>query len=43
MLWNTTYLERAIQSLRCQGEPVPDDLLAHLAPVGWQHTNLTGD
>jgi hypothetical protein len=22
---------------------VPEELLAHLAPVGWQHTNLTGD
>jgi Tn3 transposase DDE domain len=22
---------------------VPDELLAHLAPVGWQHINLTGD
>ena len=22
---------------------IPDALLAHLAPVGWQHINLTGD
>jgi Tn3 transposase DDE domain len=22
---------------------VPDALLAHLAPLGWQHVNLTGD
>jgi Tn3 transposase DDE domain len=22
---------------------VPDTLLAHLAPLGWQHINLTGD
>jgi len=42
-LWNTTYLDRAIQALRRQGEPAPDKLLAHLAPVGWQHINLTGD
>lgn len=42
-LWNTTYLYRAIQLLRRQGESVPDELLAHLAPVGWQHINLTGD
>jgi TnpA family transposase len=42
-LWNTTYLDRAIQALRRQGESVPDDLLAHLAPIGWQHINLTGD
>jgi hypothetical protein len=25
------------------GEIIPDPLLAHLAPVGWQHINLTGD
>ena len=42
-LWNTTYLDRTIQALRRQGESVPDELLAHLAPVGWQHINLTGD
>ncbi len=22
---------------------MPDTLLAHLAPLGWQHINLTGD
>jgi len=43
ILWNTVYLGRAIDALRDQGESVPDDLLAHLAPLGWQHINLTGD
>jgi hypothetical protein len=42
-LWNTTYLDRAVQYLRRRGESVPDELLSHLAPVGWQHINLTGD
>ena len=42
-LWNTTYLDRALNPLRQQGELVPDKLLAHVAPVGWQHINLTGD
>jgi TnpA family transposase len=42
-LWNTTYLDRALDSMRRHGEFVPDKLLAHLAPVGWQHINLTGD
>jgi hypothetical protein len=37
------YLHRAIQSLRRQEESVPEELLAHLAPVGRQHVNLTGD
>ena len=42
-LWNTVYLGRALDELRRSGEIVPDPLLAHLAPVGWQHINLTGD
>jgi Tn3 transposase DDE domain len=24
-------------------EDVPDHLLAHLSPLGWEHINLTGD
>ena len=42
-LWNTIYLGRAIDALHRGGEMIPDALLAHLAPVGWQHINLTGD
>jgi hypothetical protein len=42
-LWNTVYLGRALDALRRRGETVPDARLAHLAPSGWQHINLTGD
>ena len=42
-LWNTVYLDRALHALSQQGELVPVALLGHLAPVGWQHINLTGD
>lgn len=42
ILWNTRYLERAIAALRTV-ENVPDHLLAHLSPLGWEHVNLTGD
>jgi TnpA family transposase len=43
ILWNTTYLQRAIDYLSNQGhDPVPGDL-AHLSPLGWEHINLTGD
>jgi TnpA family transposase len=42
-LWNTVYLGRIIDAARRKGEVVPDALLAHLAPLGWQHINLTGD
>ena len=40
---NTVYLDRALDDLRCSSEMIPEALLAHLAPVGWQHINLTGD
>jgi TnpA family transposase len=43
ILWNTVYLGRAVEALRRQGEAIADDLLTHLAPLGWQHINLTGD
>jgi len=42
VLWNTRYLERAVAALR-QTEGVPDHLLVHLSPLGWEHINLTGD
>jgi hypothetical protein len=43
VLWNTIYLGRALDTVRRRGDPMPDVLLAHLAPLGWQHINLTGD
>ena len=42
ILWNTRYLARAIKTMR-KTEHVPDDLLTHLSPLGWEHVNLTGD
>jgi TnpA family transposase len=42
ILWNTRYLEHAVAAL-CQVEDIPDHLLAHLSPLGWEHVNLTGD
>ena len=42
-LWNTVYLGRALDAARHRGETISDALLAHLAPLGWQHINLTGD
>jgi len=41
--WNTIYLDQAVQHLRAQGVSVPDELLAHVAPLGWEHIALTGD
>lgn len=43
ILWNTVYLQRAVDHLRNHGhDPAPSDL-AHLSPLGWEHINLTGD
>jgi len=43
ILWNTVYLNRALDVLRERGEPIRDDLIRHLSPLGWEHINLTGD
>jgi TnpA family transposase len=43
ILWNTVYLERAIQMLRDSGQGVDEKLLPHISPLGWEHINLTGD
>jgi hypothetical protein len=39
ILWNTVYLERAIQALRDTGQDIDEKLLPHLSPLGWE----TGD
>jgi TnpA family transposase len=43
VLWNTVYLERAVNALRGHAKPVDDALLQYLSPQGWEHINLTGD
>ena len=43
VLRNTVYLECTVKALRERGEVIPDALVAHLSPLGWEHINLTGD
>ena len=43
VLWNTVYIERAVNALREQGQEIDDDHLQYLSPLGWEHINLTGD
>jgi TnpA family transposase len=43
ILWNTVYLGRAVTALRKQEHLIDDGLLPHVAPVHWNHINLTGD
>jgi|ERR1700733_3815533 hypothetical protein len=42
ILWNTVYLERAIQAQRDSGQNIDENLLLHCSPLGWGHINLTG-
>ncbi len=43
ILWNTVYLSRAVDQLSAEGHESADDMLAHIAPLGWEHISLTGD
>ena len=43
ILWNTVYLGRAVDELRSRGETIPDEFLAHVAPLGWEHIAFNGD
>lgn len=42
-LWNTVYMERAVDALKRKGMKINAQLLSHLSPLGWEHINLTGD
>jgi TnpA family transposase len=41
-VWNTVYIDRAVQELR-KHRKIDDALLAHTSPLGWGHIILTGD
>jgi TnpA family transposase len=43
ILWNTVYLERAVNAMRAHGHHIDETLLKHVAPIHWNHINLTGD
>jgi hypothetical protein len=32
-----------VAGVRADGVAVPDEMLAHIAPLGWEHISLTGD
>jgi hypothetical protein len=40
--WTTPHLEDAIAALRSEGHEIPDEYLAHLSPLAWNHVNLLG-
>lgn len=41
-LWNAVYLDRSVRHLRGNGTELPDELLLHVAPLGWAHIGLPG-
>jgi TnpA family transposase len=43
VFWNTVYLEQAVATLRAAGLEIPEELLQHLSPLGWEHIVLTGE
>ena len=43
ILWNTKYLEASIDDLRKNGAAIAEEIIKHIAPLGWAHIGLTGD
>lgn len=43
ILWNTVYIERAVEALRRKGEHIDENLLRYTSPLSWEHLALTGD
>ena len=41
-LYNAAYLPLAVEKLAECGEEIPEEKLAHLSPLGWEHITLTG-
>lgn len=41
-IWNTTYLQKAIDHLK-QSDDFDESLLKHISPLGWEHINLLGE
>ncbi len=42
VLWNTIYMQAAIDHLRQQGEEVLEDDEARLSPLSYKHVNMLG-
>jgi TnpA family transposase len=43
VLWNTVYLQKAIDRLEERNAPIPAQYLPHLSPMLWDHILLTGE
>lgn len=41
-VWNTVYLQQATEYRKKQGK-LPEELLNHISPLGWEHINFLGE
>ncbi|WP_392389001.1 Tn3 family transposase, partial [Aliarcobacter butzleri] len=37
ILWNTVYIEKAVNYLRQTDENFNEELISNLSPLGWEH------
>ena len=42
VLWNTIYMDAALDQLRADGHDVRDEDIARLSPLGFDHINMLG-
>lgn len=42
-IWNTLYLEKAINYKESIGEYIDYNLISHISPLGWEHINMLGE
>jgi uncharacterized protein (DUF2461 family) len=42
VLWNTLYMDAALDQLRAEGFKVRDEDVARLCPLGFEHINMLG-
>lgn len=42
VLWNTIYMDAALDQLRAEGVEVHDEDVARLSPLGFEHVNMLG-
>lgn len=42
-IWNTLYLEKAINYKESIGDHIDYNLISHISPLGWEHINMLGE
>jgi len=42
VLWNSVFLERAVDVIRQSRQTVSNEVLSHFSPLKWEHINFTG-